>query len=253
MTHRFLFFLLLMIPFCVVESIEKQKIMIISKIPHDIKSFTQGLALEGKKLYESTGLYGNSSIRQIDLSTGKAVQLEFLPKHVFGEGLAVFPNKIIVITWKNQLAFIYNRFTFQLVNTIPYLDEGWGLCRDGSTIWMSNGSSTLTQRDPESFRILKSIQVTLEQQPVQHLNDLECVGDILYANIWQTDWIVGIDKHTGKVISKIDASVLKNATRKKKFYKDEVLNGIAYNPDTNNFYLTGKNWPYLFEVKFVEE
>ncbi|MDP1880734.1 MAG: glutaminyl-peptide cyclotransferase [Parachlamydiaceae bacterium] len=253
MKRKLIFCLLVLYPCFYAESVLIQKVKVLSKFPHDVKSFTQGLAFEGKKLYETTGLYGSSSVRQIDLHSGKTIQSQFLPKDVFGEGIAVFANKIIVITWKNQTAFVFNRLTFQLVNMIHYLDDGWGLCRDGSSIWMSNGTSTLTQRDPETFKVLKSIQVTFNDQPVNHLNDLECVGDSLYANVWKTDWIVRIDKHSGQVMSKIDASILKIETQKKKFSLDEVLNGIAYNPETKSFYLTGKNWPYLFEVLFIDE
>lgn len=227
--------------------------VVVNKLPHDRQAFTQGLAIEDDQLYESTGLYGQSSLRHLDILTGKILHKHTLSSEFFAEGLAVFPQQIIQITWNEQRAFVYARPSFQSMQTLSYSGEGWGLCRDENTMWMSNGTSTLTQRDSETFAPLKTITVKWEGKPITHLNDLECEGNHLYANIWYKDCIVRIDKTTGEVTGMIDASHLLSHQEKSLVQSEGVLNGIAYRPKTGTFFLTGKKWPWIFEVRLVPQ
>jgi glutamine cyclotransferase len=226
---------------------------IVNKLAHDRQAFTQGLAIEEDQLYESTGLYGKSSLRQLDILTGKILQKHVLPSEIFGEGLAVFPNQIIQISWKEEHAFIYERASLQLNKMLFYTGEGWGLCRDDNTVWMSNGTAKLVQRDRRTFAPLQTLHVRLEGKPVLYLNDLECDGEHLYANVWQQDYLLRIDKKTGEVTGIIDASQLLSPQEKARLRPDEVLNGIAFRPKTGTFFLTGKNWPWIFEVQFIPQ
>lgn len=225
--------------------------VVVSKLPHELPAFTQGLAIEEDRLYESTGLYGQSGLRIIDILTGKVLRKRPLRTEIFAEGIAVFPQQIVQITWREQQAFVYDRNGLKLQHILFYSGEGWGLCRDGNTVWMSNGTSTLTQRDLSTFIPLKTLKVLWHGDPVENLNDLECVGNDLYANVWQTNWIIRIDKLTGEVTGIIDASHLLSISEKKRLTLDEVLNGIAFRPKTGTFFLTGKSWPWIFEVRLV--
>jgi glutaminyl-peptide cyclotransferase len=245
----FVFLICLILP-CQAEL--KQLIpLVIRKIPHDSKAFTQGLAIDQNQLYESTGLYGESSLRLIDLHDGHVNQIYRLPSQFFAEGLAVFDHQLIQLTWREKQAFIYQRYPFQLHHSLAYQGEGWGLCRDQQSLWMSDGTSTLVQRNAKNFAILKKLNVFLNGQLLPALNDLECVDQSIYANVWGKEWIVKIDKQTGEVESLIDASQLLTSFEKMFLSQQSVLNGIAFCPATQTFYLTGKNWPWIFEVQFV--
>lgn len=248
-----LFFLLISInyPPPLVAHIERFNVEVIAKIPHDLPAFTQGLAIEEDQLYESTGLYGQSSLRVLNILTGEVIRRLSLHPHMFAEGIAVFPNRIIQITWKERQALIYERRGLKLQQTLFYSGEGWGLCRDGNTVWMSNGTSLLTQRDLKNFSSLRTIRVHHQGVFLDRLNDLECVGNDLYANVWQKNWIVRINKATGEVTGIIDASSLLSSTEKRSLGPDNVLNGIAFRPKTKTFFLTGKDWPWIFEVRFI--
>ena len=224
---------------------------VISKLPHHLPAFTQGLAVEDDQLYESTGLYGQSSLRVLDILTGKVLLKLPLSLEIFAEGIAVFPNHIFQITWKEQQAFIYERRTLKLLHILFYSGEGWGLCRDGDTVWMSNGTSTLIQRDLSTFASLKKLTVRLQGNLVNNLNDLECVGNDLYANVWQKNSILRIDKLTGDVTGIIDASSLLSDSEKKRLTSDDILNGIAFRPKKGTFFITGKGWPWIFEVNLI--
>lgn len=226
---------------------------IVSKLPHDTSAFTQGLAIEDDQLYESTGLYGQSSLRHLNILTGEVIRKLSLSTKIFAEGIAIFPNQIFQITWKDKQAFVYERKSLKLQHILFYSGDGWGLCRDGNTVWMSDGSSILTQRDLATFMPLKTLQVHYNDSSVHNLNDLECVGNDLYANIWQKDWIVRIDKLTGKVTAIIDASSLLSSSERMNLSVDEVLNGIAFRPSTNTFFLTGKRWPWIFEIRLIPQ
>jgi len=221
---------------------------IISVMPHDTSAFTEGLILDHGTFYESTGQYGQSTLRQVDPQTGKVLRAIRLPDVAFGEGLALVGDRLIQLTWKEHTAFVYNRDTFDLIQTFSYTGEGWGLCFDGQDLYMSDGSSTITERDPQTFAPLRQIAVTEGGQPVVNLNELECVGDSLYENVWLTDTIVQIDKATGNVTEAIDAAGLLTPQERS---RADVLNGIAYDPNHQTFFITGKYWPWVFEVVFV--
>jgi glutamine cyclotransferase len=230
---------------------------IINTYPHDPAAFTQGLLLHDGKLYESTGLYGESDLREVEIETGEVIRSQALPQTYFAEGLALVDNKLYQITWREGDAFIYDLATFNEEKRLRYDTEGWGLCYDGKDLYMTDGSALLYRRDPTTFAELSNVTVMLhkkgQKEAIARLNELECVADYVYANIWQTDTIVKINKKTGIVETEIDASNLLSAEERQGLNQNSVLNGIAYNPDSDTFYLTGKFWPKLFEVKFVKK
>ncbi len=222
---------------------------IINTYPHDSNAFTQGLLFANNKLYESTGLRGRSSLREVELKTGKVVRSLDIDKQYFAEGLAHVNNKLYQITWQSKKAFVYDLDTFNLEKTFSYNTEGWGICFDGKDLYMSDGTSTIYKRDPKDFKILSQYKIKLDNKEIDYLNELECVDSYIYANIWQTNKILKINKQSGQVVAEIDASNLLKASGASQD-PNAVLNGIAYNPRSKNFYLTGKLWPKLFEVSF---
>lgn len=254
---------------------------VIAVYPHDPNAYTQGLLLHEGLLYESTGRYGQSSVRQVEPETGAVLRQIDLPNYIFGEGLALVEHRLIQLTWREQIAITYDfqSFTHDAIRTaglIPYSGQGWGLCYDGADIYMSDGSSNLFRRAADTFEVVETISVTRDGEPVQNLNELECVGDSIYANVYLTDEIVRIDKASGTVTAQIHAagllsseetaqlgqtdtilSVLVYDNANQQFIVDPVneggfvLNGIAYNAATDTFLITGKQWPSLFEVRFV--
>ncbi|MEE8277111.1 MAG: glutaminyl-peptide cyclotransferase [Thermoanaerobaculia bacterium] len=217
--------------------------------PHDPEAFTQGLLWYQGKLYESTGQYGTSSLRRIDPATGQVEQSVKLADDLFAEGLARVGERLIQLTWRAGRAIVYDLPRLEEVGRLEYTGEGWGLCFDGQRLVMSNGTDTLTLRDPESFRETGRLQVTLEGRPVRHLNELESAEGWIYANVWQSEAILRIDPSTGAVRARIDASGLLSPAERARV---GILNGIAYEPLSATFLLTGKLWPKLFEVVFVE-
>jgi glutaminyl-peptide cyclotransferase len=224
------------------------KAKVLSVRPHDPQAYTQGLLFEGGALYESTGLYGQSSLRQLDPKTGEVKRRLNLPQSFFAEGLALVGDKLIQLTWQEGSAFVYSLAGFERTAEHRYQGEGWGLCHDGRRLVMSDGSDRLTFRDPQTFAAQGSLAVTLAGEPVYQLNELECAEGALYANVWQTDEILRIDPSTGKVTARIDASGLLSGSEQE---RAEVLNGIAYDPAAGTFLITGKLWPKMFEVEFV--
>lgn len=221
---------------------------VLAVYPHNPEAFTQGLLLEGGRFYESTGLYGASTLREVVPETGEVVRSVALDARYFGEGLALVGDRLIQLTWQEGEAFVYDLGTFGVLGTFTYEGEGWGLCFDGEALYMSDGSATLTKRDPESFEVLGTVEVTARGQPVEGLNELECAKGSVYANIFTTDYIVRIDPASGQVQRVVDASALLSAEERARLSRDAVLNGIAYNPESDTFYLTGKLWPKVFEV-----
>jgi glutaminyl-peptide cyclotransferase len=221
---------------------------VLSARPHDPAAYTQGLLLYEQLLYESTGRYGHSSLRRVDPQTGQVLLRVELPPNLFGEGLARHDNRLVQLTYKEQVALAYEIEAFGSLGQFSYQGEGWGLCFDGEHFIMSNGSSTLTVRDPATFEVLDQIHVTRLGFPVTNLNELECVGDVVYANIYGSDRIVRVSRDAGKVLADIDASGLLTPTEQE---SAGVLNGIAYDPENETFLITGKLWPKLFEVRFV--
>lgn len=230
--------------------IAQMRVEIMGTRPHDPTAFTQGLIYHNGFLYESTGLYGSSSLRQVNPQTGETIQQHTLEASYFGEGLERVENRLIQLTWREQTAFVYDLDNFTVLQTFTYEGEGWGLCYDGVKLYMSNGSDRLTVRHPETFAVQAEIAVTQAGQPVARLNELECVGGTIFANIWQTDRIVQIDKTSGQVIAVIDAAGLLTAAEQA---QADVLNGIVYLPESDTFLITGKLWPWVFEVIFIRK
>lgn len=223
---------------------------VVHTYPHDPHAFTQGLIYVDGHLYESTGLNGKSSLRMVDLASGTVLQKHDLPPDIFGEGLTDWGSTLIQLTWTSHKAFVYDRFSFGEQQTMPYEGEGWGLTHDATQLIMSDGTSYLRFLDPKSFRSIRRLRVTDQSgRPVENLNELEWVGGEIYANVWQTDEIVRLSPHTGKVLGRID---LKGIIDKRKLHGEgAVLNGIAYDPKGNRLFVTGKLWPKLFEIKVI--
>ena len=216
-------------------------------LPHDSEAYTQGLLINDGTFYESTGQYGTSELRQVDIATGSVLRSHALSGEHFGEGLALVGDKLIQLTWKAGLAFVYDAATLVQEKSFEYDGEGWGLCYDGEWLFMSDGTGDLFRRDPETFDLLDQIRVTRDGFSVRNLNELECVGDHIYANIYQSDEIVRIDKATGEITGTLDAYSLTLASRRPQD-AGAVLNGIAFDASTGVFYVTGKLWPTMFEV-----
>ncbi|MCC6546445.1 glutaminyl-peptide cyclotransferase [Candidatus Sumerlaeota bacterium] len=233
------------------KGVQQLMVKVIRRHPHDSTSFTQGLLMHGGMLYESSGLRGRSSLRVVDLPTGKVKQEVLVEAPYFAEGLSLAGDRLIQITWQEQKALVYDVGSLQRVDEFEYEGEGWGLCNDGNgRLYMSDGTSRLTIRDAGTFRKISSMEVTLEGKSLRNLNELEWVDGYVYANVWQTTEIVKIDPGSGKVVAVIHAPNLLSAEERK---GTDVLNGIAYDPETKNFLITGKFWPVLFEVQFLEE
>lgn len=218
---------------------------VVAEYPHDPDAFTQGLLWHGDRLYESTGQYGASSLRRVELATGAVEQRVELESHLFGEGLERVGDRLVQLTWREGLARVYDVETFELLAEERYAGEGWGLCHDGEHLLRSDGSAVLTRHEPVSLAFVDRVTVTLRGRPLPGLNELECAEGWVYANVYGTDRIVRIDPASGEVRAEIDASTLPVRER------NGVLNGIAYRPETATFLLTGKRWPQLFEVIFV--
>ena len=237
---------------CQGQELSRAVPQVLETYPHDAGAFTQGLLLENGHFYESTGLYGQSTLREVIPQTGEVLREVKVPSEYFAEGLTLVGNRLIQITWKAGEAFVYNLDTFEQTGTFTYDGEGWGICYDGENLIMSDGSSTLTRRDPETFAVLGKTEVKLRGEPVTMLNELECVDGFVYANIWQSDKIVKI-ADSGQVVQEIDASNLLSSAERAQLGPDAVLNGIAYDPEANTFYLTGKLWPKVLGVRFTQE
>jgi glutamine cyclotransferase len=219
--------------------------------PHDPNSFTEGLLWYNGFLYESSGLYGKSNVRKVNPQTGLVLQYTDNPTTVFGEGIALNGNRLFQLTWHENIGYVYDVDTLAPVTTISYEGEGWGLCFDGQHFFMSNGTAFIFKRDAKTFAILDSVQVMQNGEAISKLNELECVEDSIYANVWMTNNILRINKVAGKVTGVIDASSLLTPEELTQTGPDGVLNGIAYDPDDDVFLVTGKLWPKLFKVKFV--
>jgi glutamine cyclotransferase len=219
---------------------------VVQAFPHDPGAFTQGLLYFEGKLYESTGLEGRSSLRRVDLQTGQVERSVSLDPTFFGEGLARVERRLYQLTWRNGVALEYDLDTFAELRRFTYAGEGWGLCYDGQALVMSDGSDKLTFRNAQTFAEVGSVRVKRAGVPVQRLNELECARGLVFSNVWMTDTIVVIDPKSGEVLMDMNlAGLLTQAERA----NADVLNGIAHQPETDRFYVTGKLWPKLFEVK----
>jgi glutaminyl-peptide cyclotransferase len=213
--------------------------------PHDPGAFTQGLQYVDGVLYEGTGLNGRSSIRKVNLETGEVLQQRSVPAAYFGEGIVVWHNRLIELTWQSQVAFIYDRDTFNPTGTFHYEGEGWGLTHDGKNLIMSDGSAALRVLDPDTFAERRRINVTANGVPVRNLNELEWVQGEIFANVWQTNYIARVSPATGAVTGWIDLHGLLTAEEAR---RADVLNGIAYDAAHDRLFVTGKLWPKIFEL-----
>lgn len=228
---------------------ERLKVEVVATHPHDRSAYTQGLLWHDGALYESTGQYGTSSLRRVNLDTGEVTRFTPLPQGFFAEGLALVGDRLIQLTWREEKAFVYRLSSFDKLAELHYDGEGWGLCHDGNRLVMSDGSPRLRFRDPATLAVQGEVEVRLDGAPLANLNELECLDGAVYANVWTEDRIVRIDPQSGRVTAVVEASSL--LTPEEKAAGAEVLNGIAWHPGKKVFLLTGKYWPKLFEARFV--
>ena len=226
---------------------ETVELVLISSHQHDSEAFTQGLEMHDGLLYESTGLYGHSSLREVDPLSGQVIRQIELDESLFAEGITVVGDNIVMLTWKEGVALVFDIESLTVIANHTYSGEGWGLCYDGTHLVMSNGTSELAFRNPEDFTLASTLRVTDQGNEVSLLNELECVGQTVYANVWGSDSIIAIDKSTGEVGLTINASML---TENQSDGYNNVLNGIAYVSEQDAFLITGKNWTSMHLVSF---
>lgn len=220
---------------------------IVGSYPHDPMAFTQGLEFVDGDLIESTGLFGQSDLRRVDPVTGTVIAQVGTPDNLFAEGVTRVGDQLIQLTWKAERAFVWNTESLELEDEFAYSGQGWGLCFDGAELVMSDGSDRLTFRDPATFAALRTVPVLNNGISEQRLNELECAGGAVWANVWLTDRIVGIDPATGVVFATVDASDLSDAQP----VGSDVLNGVAFDAGAGTFWVTGKRWSTMYEVRFV--
>lgn len=229
---------------------------VVATYPHDPQAFTQGLIFVDGTLYEGTGRYAQSTLRQVDLTTGEILQIHHLPPDLFGEGITLFENKIIQLTWKAGQGFVYDAQTFELIQEFSYPTEGWGITHDGEHLIMSDGTATLYFWNPETFEEVGRVEVFDETGPITLLNELEYINGEIFANVWKTDRIAKIDPQTGRVTGWIFFTGLLSteelATPSDMENGIAVLNGIAYDTVNDRLFVTGKLWPKLFEIKYYQ-
>jgi glutamine cyclotransferase len=231
------------------DSIPVYTYRIINTYPHDPDAFTQGLVFEDGFLYEGTGLPGRSTLRRVELETGHVLQIRELPAEFFGEGITIYGDKVIQLTWQSHVGFVYDKHSFELLQDFTYSTEGWGITHDGTRLIMSDGTSTLHFLDPQTFEEIGQLEVFDDDGPVNKLNELEYVQGEIYANVWQTDQIARVAPGTGRVVGWIDLEGLLTADDLTE--PVDVLNGIAYDADNDRLFVTGKLWPKLFEIELV--
>lgn len=222
---------------------------VVSRKAHDTDSFTQGLEIDGAVLYESSGLYGRSTVRAIDRATGRVLRRYDLPADMFAEGLTKVDDRLLVLTWKEHVAIVLDAATLTEITRLGYDAEGWGICALGDEVITSDGSDRLTVRDERTLVARRTVAVRLAGAAVDQLNELECVDGAVYANVWHTDRIVRIDPITGAVTGHVDLPELRPPVTDAD--PEAVLNGIAHDATSATFLLTGKRWPEMYEVRFV--
>lgn len=222
---------------------------VVKSYPHDPAAYTQGLIYLDGFLFESTGLNGQSTLRKVELETGEVVQQHRLDAAYFAEGLAEWNGQLVQLTWRSNVAFVYDLASFSLRRTLRYTGEGWGLTRDQEGFILSDGTNQLRFLHPDTFREVRRLTVTDGGVPVRDLNELEYVRGEVYANVWRTDRIARISPQTGRVVGWIDLRGLMAAGYR--LDPAAVLNGIAYDAATNRLFVTGKLWPRLFEIEVV--
>ena len=219
---------------------------VVNRFPHDRTSFTEGFFLTDGDFYESTGLEGKSTLRRVDLATGRVKQQYNVPPQYFGEGIVAFGQQLFQLTYKTGIAFVYDKSTFQVLKTYKYAGEGWGMTTDGKRLIMSDGTSQLRFLDPATFKEMGRLSVTDAGRPVEQLNELEWIKGEIWANIWLTQKIARINPQTGRVNSWLDMSGILSVMESA---GTDVMNGIAYDAKTDRIFVTGKWWPRVFEIK----
>lgn len=235
-------------PTATTTSVAHYTYSIVHTYPHDPNAFTEGLVYANGFLYESTGLNGDSSLRRVDLTTGNVLQQYNVSAQYFGEGITIVNNTIIQLTWESNIGFIYDKTTFALLSNFSYPTEGWGLTYNGSQLIMSDGSNHLYFLDPTTFQRTGEVQVHDGSTNVVNINELEYVNGEVYANIWETNTIAIINPQTGQVVAWIDLTGLPSENNSD---PNAVLNGIAYDPNNNRLFVTGKDWPSLYQITLV--
>ena len=235
--------------FAATRAVPTESYRIVHMYPHDANAFTQGLVFVNGMLYESTGLFGQSSVRMVDLATGRVLQQHDLAAKYFGEGLTDWNGQLIQLTWQSHTGFVYDTFSFRTLRTFTYPWEGWGLTHDSRHLILSDGTAVLHLLDPATFKPVGEIRVTADGKPVLNLNELEYIHGEIYANIWETNRIARISPATGKVMEWIDLSGLRPPAVQQN--DNAVLNGIAYDSQHDRLYVTGKLWPTLYEIQLI--
>jgi glutaminyl-peptide cyclotransferase len=221
---------------------------VVAAYPHDARAFTQGLVIHEGRLYEGTGQYGASSLRLVDLTTGRVEKARALNPMYFGEGIAILGDKIYQLTWQNGVALVYDLDTLSVQQTLRYDGEGWGLTDDGEQLIMSDGSATIRFLDPGTFRTVREIVVRDGDRPIDRLNELEYVNGEIWSNVWYEDRIARISPRDGAILGWIDLSDLYPKTARS---SEAVLNGIAFDDASKRLLVTGKNWPQLYEIEVI--
>ena len=243
-------FLSLLLISCAEAGVKEYKLDVVAEYPHDTESYTQGLFFHNGQMYETTGLHGKSTLRKVDVRTGKAIKKLDFDRKYFVEGSVVLKDNLYILTWDSKVAFVYDADSLEYRSTWSYPREGWGITTDGKQLIASDGSATLFFMD-ENFALKRRLIVRYEDRPVRWLNELEYIDGKIWANVYTTDEIVIIDPKDGRVEGVIDCRGL----LPKSLYTKEtdVLNGIAYDPEDDRIYLTGKNWPKMYEIRLVEK
>jgi glutamine cyclotransferase len=218
---------------------------VLGSYPHDPKAFLQGWVWHDGGFYESTGLNGESTLRRVAFPSGEVTQKIDVPREYFAEGLAMVGDRLIQLTWRSKKAFVYDRTSFALIGEFPYQNEGWGLTYDGTSLILSDGTSTLSFIDPETYQVTRTVQVTMDGVPIADLNELEFIKGEVWSNVWHTDMILRIDPASGQVVGVLDLTGLLPNRRD----GDDVLNGIAYDAEGDRTFVSGKRWPLLFEIR----
>ncbi len=227
----------------------KYTFTIVRVFPHDSSAYTQGLAYRDGFLYEGTGRNGRSSLRKVRLETGEVIQRLELASEYFGEGISLFKDKVVQITWKSGVGFVYDLNTFRLLRKFSYSGEGWGLTANGHQLFMSDGTSEIRVFDPETFREIRRFKVHDGPTPVDQLNELEFVEGQIFANVWHSNLVAKISPQTGRVVGWIDLSGILSPVYR--LEPEAVLNGIAYDPLHKRLFVTGKLWPSIFEIRLA--
>ena len=241
--------LALSLMFCSCSDVKNYRLEVVAEYPHDTTSYTQGLFFKDGQLYESTGLNGKSTFRVVDLKTGKALRKLDFDKKYFVEGSVIFDDNLYILTWENKVVFIYDAETLEYKSTHRYARQGWGLTTDGESLIASDGSANLYFMGPD-LKLKERLFVTLNDRPVNWLNELEYINGRIWANVYTREEIAIINPRTGKVEGIVDCSGLLPRDLRGEY--TDVLNGIAYNAEDGKIYLTGKNWPRIYEIRIVE-